>query len=61
MAGRLTAQQLGADELRVFLEQSIAGLVAASAQIPINPANLPFHIQIGQNILALEALLRYIP
>lgn len=54
-------EQLRVDEVRLYLEQSIAGMVAAATQIPIHPANLAFHVQIGTNILALEAILKHLP
>lgn len=62
MAGRLNdPAPLRVDAVRAYLEETIAGMVAAASQLPLAPAYLPHFAQIGQNILALEAILKHLP
>lgn len=63
MAGRILIREvdLPHDVFRRYIQETIAGMVAASSQLPLTPANLPYLAQIGNNILAFEALLRHLP
>ena len=61
MAGRLTPTSPGeAVPLLTHLDRSILGMVAAAYQVPAVPENLPFFVELGKNIIALETLRKHV-
>jgi hypothetical protein len=53
--------ELNVDRLRLFLEETIAGMTAESARIPIEPSNVGTFAEIGRTIAGLEALKNHLP
>jgi hypothetical protein len=49
------------DRIRLFLEETIAGMTAEAARIPRDPANIAMLSQIGATIAGLEALKNHLP